>query len=321
MRTLDPAGNAAASRPFVWRAALALFWMLFAIGPFGAAAAQSPANQAETTPVPVSPRLDAGRSGFVFGDWAGPQIRVWTYIPEGTDARIAPIAIILHGVDRDAVRYREEWIEQADAYGFIVVAPEFDQEQFPRANGYNLGAMTEARSDRPRDESLWSFSAIEPMFDAVVARLGGTQAQYTLYGHSAGSQFVHRFLFMKPGARAKRFIPANAGWYSFPDLAVAYPFGLGGLSLDETRLRAALEQDVVVLLGNQDTDRNYPSLNRTRQAMRQGPHRFARGQAFFESARALAEENGWRFGWSLQIVDGVAHSNAEMGREAAKLIE
>lgn len=265
--------------------------------------------------------IRSGKDTFVFAGWQGPPIRVWTYIPANVERAKAPIAFVMHGARRDPQRYREQWIDLADRGGFIIIAPEFSRDDFPRAQGYNLGNAIDRKTGERRDEALWSFSAIEPIFDEVVERLGGNQLRYTIYGHSAGSQFVHRFLFFKPDARVKRYLAANAGWYTFADPQTDFPFGLGGLPIDEEALRAALAKDVVVLLGDQDSDPQHSSLNRSEGAMRQGPHRFARGRAFFEQAQTMAAQNGWEFGWSLRVIEGVAHSNGGMARGAYDLIE
>lgn len=268
-----------------------------------------------------APAIESGPGSFSFSGWEGPDIPVWVYAPEGVDKASAPIAFIMHGARRNPDRYRDQWIEEADKAGFIVVAPGFSREDFPKANGYNLGAMFDGESGERRNESVWAFSAIEPIFDEVVARLGGSQSHYTIYGHSAGSQFVHRFLFFKPDARVKRYLAANAGWYTFADPAVPFPFGLGGLSIDEDALKAALAKDVVVILGDQDNDPGGRLLNQSEGAMEQGPHRFARGQAFFASARSLAQQKGWEFGWSVRIVEGVGHSNGGISDAVYDLIE
>lgn len=286
-------------------------------GPLGTAA--SVQSSAQTGAATLA--LKAGSDRFVFSDWQGPDLPVWTYIPAGIDAAVAPIAFIMHGARRNADEYRDQWIEEAEAGGFIVIAPEFSRSDFPGSRGYNLGAMTAKDTGEWRNEELWSFSAIEPMFDDVVARLGGTQTDYTIYGHSAGSQFVHRFLFFKPDARVARYLAANAGWYTFATLDTAFPFGLEGTPIDEAGLRAALAKNVVVVLGDQDTDSNHASLNRSGGAMRQGKHRFARGRAYFKAARDLAAKNGWEFGWSLRVVKGVAHSNSGMAKGTFDLIE
>lgn len=265
--------------------------------------------------------IQDGKGTLIFSGWQGPQVTVWTYVPADIDRKTAPILFVMHGARRDPERYRDQWIDEADRGGFIIVAPEFSRDDFPRAQGYNLGAAIDLDTGHWNDEEVWSFSAIEPIFDDVVERLQGSQSQYSIYGHSAGSQFVHRFLFFKPDARVKRYLAANAGWYTFADPDTDFPFGLGGLPITSDALREALAKDVVVLLGDQDTDTQHSSLNRSAGAMEQGPHRFARGQAFFEQAKAIAAENGWQFGWSLRIVEGVAHSNRGMADGAYDLVE
>lgn len=278
------------------------------------ASAPCTADCAAQAPIPT------GSASFTFADWAGPQITVWTHVPTGIDPASAPIAIILHGANRNPDDYRDAWADEAEKGGFIVVAPGFPASDFPGLNGYAAGGVLD-EAGQPRPRALWTFSVIEPLFDAVVAKLGGSQTQYTIYGHSAGSQFVHRFLYFMPDARVKRYLSANAGWYTMPDLGIAFPFGLDGTPITEERLRAALAKDVVILLGDRDTDSEHRLLNRSREAMKQGRHRFARGQAYFEAARKLAKKNGWDFGWRLRVVEGVAHSNSGMAEGSWDLID
>lgn len=298
---------------------LARFLLVIALALAPLAGAQeAAASDPQTT---SDSRLATGRDSFVFSAWNGPDIPVWTYVPAGVDRRSAPIAFVMHGAKRDPERYREQWIEQANEGRYVIVAPEFSREAFPGSQNYNLGGAIDRKTGKWREEDLWSFSAIEPIFDEIVARLDGKQTGYAIYGHSAGSQFVHRYLFFKPDARVTRYLAANAGWYTFADPEFDFPFGLGGLPVDGEALRDALGKDVVVLLGDQDTDPEHASLNRSEGAMRQGPHRLARGKAFFAAAREIARKNGWEFGWSLQTVDGVAHSNGGMAVAAGRLVE
>ena len=265
--------------------------------------------------------IPTGASQFTFDKWEGPALPVWTYVPKGVDVAKAPILIVMHGARRNPDDYRNQWIKPAKAGGFIVIAPGFSREDFPKAAGYNLGSVFEPESDRVRKESEWAFSAIEPLFDEVVSRLGSKQKRYSIYGHSAGSQFVHRFAFFKPEARVKRYMAANAGWYTFADPGIAFPHGLGGAPIAQDALKRTLAKDLVVLLGDADSDPNGRLLNQSEGAMKQGPHRFARGNAFFEAARDYARSKGWAFGWSRRVVKGVAHSNANMAPRVADLVE
>ncbi|MEP5938372.1 MAG: hypothetical protein ABJ239_08605 [Erythrobacter sp.] len=265
--------------------------------------------------------LSVGTDRFEFSDWAGPDLPVWTYVPDTIDRKNAPILFVMHGARRDPERYRDQWIDEADRGGFIIVAPEFSRQDFAGSLGYNLGAMYDSETGELRDEGRWGFSAIEPIFDDVVRRLNGKQSRYTIFGHSAGSQFVHRFLMMKPDNRAKRYLAANAGWYTFVDEKIEFPFGLGGTLVAQEDLRKILAKDVVILLGDQDIDTEHKSLNRSEGAMLQGQHRFARGQAFYDAAKNLADKNSWDFGWSLRVIPSVAHSNRGIAAGSFDLVE
>jgi poly(3-hydroxybutyrate) depolymerase len=258
------------------------------------------------------------RGQFIFTDWGGPGLRVWYQLPDAVTPD-TPVVVVMHGVNRDADRYRDEWSALALRYGFIVIAPEFDAARFPGSRGYNTGFFTEA-DGTPRPRAAWSFAAIEPLFDDVRQRFGTHVPRYTIYGHSAGAQFVHRFVMFMPEARIEQAMAANAGWYTMPHPAEAFPYGLGDTPLDAETLKAALGKPLLVLLGTADTDTKDPDLRTTPEANRQGPHRYARGQSFYAKGREAAAKLGGPFGWTLERVPGVGHKNGLMAQAAAKRI-
>lgn len=283
----------------------------------------APANSASpavdaAAQAPESDRLQPGDGRFTFDRWAGPPLRVWTHVPPRV-AKDTPVVIVMHGRGRDADRYRDEWKDLAAAQGFILAVPEFDAERFPGSNSYNHGWFRE-RDGTPRPRTQWSFAAIEPLFDEVKRRSGSEVDGYALYGHSAGAQFVHRFILMMPEARYTAAVTANAGSYAFPDFTIDYPFGLKGAPVDAEGLKRVLGKPVVVLLGTEDNDPAHKSLPVQPQAKKQGLHRLARGEAFFAAGRESASEIGVPFGWRLRHVPGVAHSNDGMARAAAPLL-
>ena len=173
-----------------------------------------------------------------------------------------------------------------------------------------------SRTLRPR--ALWSFAAIEPLFDETRRRFGTAAERYTIYGHSAGAQFVHRFVMFMPEARIEQAIAANAGWYTMPDPALAFPYGVEGAPVAPDTLKAVLAKPLTVLLGTADTDTADPDLRTTPEANRQGPHRFARGQSFFAEGRELAARLDAPFGWRMEHVPGVGHKNGLMAQAAAE---
>ncbi|WP_024354021.1 hypothetical protein [Brevundimonas naejangsanensis] len=298
-----------------WAAAAMLGIATLAMTPAGAALAEAPSGMGAPSD---SERLAPGDGRFVFDGWSGPALRVWTHAPENVGPA-TPIVIVMHGRGRDADRYRDEWRDLADQHGFILAVPEFDAERFPGANAYNHGYFRDKQGAlRPRP--LWSFSAIEPLFDDLKRRSGSQVEGYGLYGHSAGAQFVHRFVLLTPEARYRVAIAANAGSYAFPDLDQAYPFGLEGAPVDEAGLEAALQKPLVLLLGTADTDPAHPSLPHGQNADAQGPHRLARGQAFHAAGQAGAERSGVKFGWRVAYAPGIAHDNGGMSGFAAPIL-
>ena len=265
-------------------------------------------------------RLTVGSGSLVFPFVSGGELRritVWYYRPAnaGVDA---PIVFVMHGISRTGENYLKSWIPHAEKHAFILLVPEFSRDQFPGST-YERGNMI-GRDGGRHPESQWSYTAIEDIFDAVRAANGLIAPTYDIYGHSAGGQFVHRLVFLKPGARYKVAVAANSGWYVMPDFGVAYPYGLGGSGIALSQLAQALARRLVVLLGDDDTDPEHPQLRRTPEAMRQGANRLERGHAFYERARRAAVDMRTPFMWSVQVAPGVAHSNARMAPYAAGFV-
>ncbi|MEJ2385356.1 MAG: hypothetical protein P8Y54_13350, partial [Xanthomonadales bacterium] len=251
---------------------------------------------------------------YTFADWAGTPLRVHATRPSGLAAD-RPVVIVMHGARRNARDYRDQWHELAKRHRFLLLVPEFSERDFPGSEGYNLGYRRDGEG-RPRPRDRWAFAALEPLFDDAKRRFGSTARRYALYGHSAGAQFVHRYLFFMPDARVARAVPANAGWYTMPDYAVAYPYGLGTSPVTPEDLRQALSLPVTVLLGERDDDPGHASLRRTPEALRQGATRLERGERFYATARAYAERQGVPFNWLRTRVPGADHDNRLMAPAA-----
>ena len=171
-------------------------------------------------------RVQAAKIRYLFEGWDGPPLRVYATRPAGL-ASHRPVVVVMHGMRRNADEYRDQWHELALEHDFLLLVPEFNERDFPGPEGYNLGRrFDEAGRARPRGQ--WSYSAIEPLFEDALQRFGMVATDYSIYGHSAGAQFVHRFLYFNPAARVVSAVAANAGWYTLPDLSVAWPYGLEG---------------------------------------------------------------------------------------------
>ncbi|MGE0355356.1 MAG: hypothetical protein AB7P08_00435 [Burkholderiales bacterium] len=264
------------------------------------------------TPVP------SGKWSFVFNDKRGHadrQVRVYTYRPRQCDST-CPILFVMHGRKRNASAYRDYWELPADRHGFLVIAPEFAERQWPKAAAYSLGDVADNAS-----REKWSYSVIEHLFDEM--RDG--QKDYRIFGHSAGAQFVHRMLLLLPDNRASAAIVANAGWYLMPEwrgdkVAAKYPYSLVESPAGERELRQALARKVFVLLGEADTKTDDPDLERSDGAMKQGANRVERGENFFGAASGAAAALGVKLGWELSYVPGVGHEGGKMSAAAADIV-
>jgi dienelactone hydrolase len=261
---------------------------------------------------PVS--AEAAKVQYLFKSWAGPALKVHATRPAGLAAN-KPVVFVMHGVGRNASEYRDQWHDLANEHDFLLLVPEFNKEDFPGPESYNLGNVFGGAGEIT-PESSWTYSAIEAIFDDARTRFSMSAERYSIYGHSAGAQFVHRFIFHVPAARVNRIVSANAGWYMMPDFETQYPYGLKGSAVDRNRLQNALQLPVTLLLGDRDTDPHHPSLRTAPEAMAQGKHRMARGVAFFEAAREAAAMLDVPFNWSLETVPGADHDNRLMAPAA-----
>lgn len=288
-----------------------------ALGSSAAAGAGAPAAESKGKAAAL-PDLKPGTGSFLFTGWAGKPLRVHYFLPEKV-TETTRVLFVMHGAGRNADGYRDAWVPYARAGQYIVLTPEYSKDDFPTALTYNVGHIfDEAGNPRPRE--LWSFASIEPMFDLIRKATGTKVAKYAIYGHSAGGQFVHRFVELMPDARYSRAVAANPGWYTMPDLAIKYPYGLNAAPTDAAGLKATLEKPLTILLGTADTDPNHHQLSRTPEAMTQGVHRLARGEFFHAYGRKTAHELGANFAWKLEYAPGIAHSNTGMSQYAEKLV-
>ena len=169
-------------------------------------------------------------------------------------------------------------------------------------------------------ENQWTFSVISDVIAEIDKRFT-PHGKIVLFGHSAGAQFVHRYmLFASMDKRISQIIIANAGWYTMPDDNIAFPYGIKNTPLNDGDLTADFTKPVTILLGEDDIHADSNVLRHTNQADAQGSYRFERGIAFFNEAMSKAGKLDVPFNWQLITVPGVGHDDAKMAAAAAELI-
>jgi pimeloyl-ACP methyl ester carboxylesterase len=278
-----------------------------------------------STALPRAPGLDGtsraggptdltGTGSFEFAPPGAKAIKVFYAVGSG-DRATGRVVVVMHGTNRNARDYRDSWTPLVQDHPWVVIAPEFDQADFPGASGYNLGGTVDESGD-PRSARDWTFAYIRPLVDRVRAITGIRDTTFDLFGHSAGAQFVHRYLEFEPEAPVRRAVAANAGWYTTPDLDVDFPYGLGHTPA-AVDLDSLFARDLTVLLGSEDVEDE--NLRQDAGAARQGQTRIERGEAFYQVGSELARRRGIPFRWALRVVPGIAHDHAPMSAEAADI--
>jgi len=140
-----------------------------------------------------------------------------------------------------------------------------------------------------------------------------------LYGHSAGGQFLARFLVAHPELGKKAVITA-AATYPQPDPQVAWPFGLGELHTkiewdakntrqvdlipDQQKWLTATQIPLTVIVGLNDTAELPPALIPDQK----GNNRYTIARNWVKTMAAFAEANGLENRFKLELIPGQGHS-------------
>lgn len=244
-------------------------------------------------------------------------IRVHYYIPSGGDPATMPVLFVFPGTERNADDYLGAWIPECTQRKVMAFALEFPKSDYASAD-YIEGALFDGAVER--DEKDWSFSLIDPLFLHIRESLGGSQTAYDIWGHSAGAQFVHRFMLFKSSPYLRTGVSANPGWYTLPDCNKSYPYGLKGTSFaNENTQRRFFSKKLIVALGKADVvvDSN---LNTSAGANAQGANRYARGLYFWEESNRLANQTGTALLWNKLEVPGVGHEYKKMVSASVSLL-
>ena len=230
-----------------------------------------------------------------------------------------PVLFVHHGVGRNGGDYRDYWLSLVDEADLLVVAPEFPDDGFPKGLWYNFGNLRD-QDGATNPAEHWTYNVDERVFAELRAQGVTRRERYGVFGHSAGSQFVHRMLTLGFRGQVAAAVAANAGTYAMPNLQEAWPYGFGGTDLDEAGLRAMLEFRLTVMAGTEDIDASSPHFPKEPVAMLQGGTRYERAHTYIAAARAEAEKRGIRCGWTILDVQGVSHDGCRMSAAAAPIL-
>jgi hypothetical protein len=263
-------------------------------------------------------QLPKGEGKFTFTEYAPFSERpvdVYYYISPTGDLETMPVVFVFQGADRGVEYLVEFWKKAAEERQFIFVLPHFDLQLYPLEDYQETGILTADRK-HAKPQYLQTSALIDEIFNYIQKYTGTKATKYIMYGHSAGGQFIHRFMLFYDSPYVEKAIVGSPGWYTFPDKEQSFPYGVAGIPyVDGETLRRYLSKDIVIQLGKADTVRE-PYLRKTPEAEAQGGNRLERGRAFYAYARQLAADNNWSFYWRKEEVEGVGHNSVRMAENA-----
>ncbi|MFO0939787.1 MAG: hypothetical protein U0930_03380 [Pirellulales bacterium] len=255
-----------------------------------------------------SPEIPFGKS-HVQTKFRGTELELFCYKPDSYQGK--RMILVMHGTNRNAEEYRDNAINMADRLAALIVAPKFDLERFPSIKYNRGGIVTEDQKAAPEDE--WTYHFIPAIVRDIRKRESNDNLRFWMIGHSAGGQFLARMsAFLAVGA--ERVVAANPGSQLFPRRDWPFGYGFGDLPdslASEDRIKNYLAAPLTIYLGTED---NKPDeyFDDSKEAMLQGQGRLQRGQACFDYAKRLAEQNNWPFHWRIVEANGVGHDHQAM---------
>lgn len=269
-------------------------------------------------------QLNSGSSQFVFTYSGLPQkpINVFYNIPSGNRTNM-PIVMLFHGDERNANEYRDIWINASNQYGFMVFAPEFNSTDFPGGSSYIIGNVYQDGNyptiQTLNNESVWTFSIVEPLFDYIKTNSGSNALTYNMFGHSGGGQFVHRFVLIKPDARYDKAVAANSGWYTVPDGVANFPYGILNCPIAAINPNDYFSRKLYITVGELDNNGSDPTLRHNNASDLQGLNRLERANYFFSKSQIYANTIQSTFNWQFNTVANSGHNATLMSNNAVSI--
>lgn len=229
-----------------------------------------------------------------------------------------PVVMGFHGNDRDCSYWIDTWKEYAEEKGFMFFIPLFTREKFPTRKYQELGVKDDNGNMLPANK--WTSALVDSLIFHVLKYSGTADNKITVFGHSAGGQFVHRFMLLNNSPFIKKAIIGNPGWFTFPTKDYDYSYGIKDLdNFTQAQLRRMLRQNVILQLAEGDTIRE-SFLRKTPEADRQGRNRLERGNKFFDILDSISKSNQYDFNWRKVYVPNVGHDAVAMSRFAAEYL-
>ena len=250
-----------------------------------------------------------------FAYWNKPDIEIYYISPNVIDEN-TKVIFVIHGNTRNAQDYLSEWRPYIAKKNVIVVAPKFTKESFKY---FALLEMAQSSGKVNRDESEYINNSISLIFNFIKSKFSLNTQTYSMFGHSAGAQFTHRYMLLSDDKRISSAVIANAGWYTFISTA-EFPYGIKNapIKISSDHIRWYTASKVNLLIGSDDV--GFKSLNTSKGAQIQGNNRFERANNYFNTLIKEAEKNNYVLRWNFKVLDDIDHDYKKITPIAADIL-
>ncbi len=267
-------------------------------------------------------QLERGEGMFTFQDPENKDLKpvdVHYYIPEDGNITTCPIIFVFQGNDRDYTYLMDTWGKDAKDKHYMVFIPQFNMKDYPLHLYQEVGVMDKKHTVlTPKNKT--TASMVDRIFEYIKGHTSTLRNDFQIYGHSAGGQFVQRFMLFHDSPYVSRAVIGSPGWYTFPDKSTNFPYGIKDIPyIDSTTLKCYLNKDIVIQTATLDTVREW-FLRKTPEADAQGRNRLERGKRFYSYCQKYAAQHNWPFRWRMQTVVNVNHDAILMGKAASDIL-
>ena len=250
-----------------------------------------------------------------FAYWDKPDVEIFYITPEQIDED-TKVIFVIHGNSRNAEDYLRAWIPHVLNKNVIVAAPQFTKTDF---RYFFLLEMAESSGKVNHNKNDYINNSISLFYNYMKSKFSLSTQTYSMFGHSAGAQFTHRYMLLSKDRRISNAVVANAGWYTFINNA-KFPYGIKSspIIISDEDLRWFMSNKVNLLIGSEDLGSK--SVNSSKGAKLQGITRVDRANSYFNSLITSAEDRNYALRWNCRVLDNVDHDFKKVTPYAANIL-
>lgn len=250
-----------------------------------------------------------------FAYWDKPDVEIFYITPEIIN-KDTKVIFVIHGNSRNAEDYLNVWIPHVTNKNVIVAAPQFRKIDF---RYFFLLEMAESSGKVNSNKNEYINNSISLFFNYLKSKFSLSTETYSMFGHSAGAQFTHRYMLLSMDNRISNTVIANAGWYTFIT-DDEFPYGINNspINISNEQIKWFMSKKANLLIGSDDI--GFKSVNSSKGANLQGLTRVDRAANYFDSLIMNAESRGYALRWNYRVLERVDHDFKKVTPYAAQIL-